>query len=140
MKASKKQIEQEYIKAVFYDIDPNVFADTIMDLFDQKEKVTRTGAQNRARWKYLEMCSSILKEKGFTYNPPNTKIEVPFTKDNLYEIYWQTMRKHMYPGKKKQLNTKEFSELVDMIQMLFAKIFDIDLPFPNYQDMTTNNK
>lgn len=134
MITKKKQIEKIYIDGIYNDVSPNTFADTILDLFDAKEKETRTGAQNRARWQYLSMVASILTEQGQTYNPPGTKIEVWFTKDNLYEIYWQTTRKHMFPGKRKQLNTAEFSKLVDMVQALFAQIFEITIPFPNWKD------
>jgi hypothetical protein len=139
MKPTKQQIEKEYFNAMYNNIAPSTFASTILEMFGVTEKVSRSGAQNRARWKYLEMCSSILKEKGFTYNPPGTTIEVLWTKDNLYEIYWQTTRKHMFPNKKRQLSTKEFSELVDMIQMLFAKVFEITIPFPNWESMTLNS-
>ena len=99
-------------------------------------KDTRSNAQNRARWVYLQMISEILCERGNTFCPPGFNIEVPFTKDNLYEIYWQTLRKNMFPIKTKQLNTKEFSSLVDMVQMMFAKIFGISIPFPNWKDYT----
>jgi len=99
-------------------------------------KHTRTNNQNAARWLYLEMVASILNEQGQTYNPPGTKLEVKFTKDNLYEIYWNSTRKWMFPGKEKQLNTKEFSELVEMILMMFAKIFDINIDFPDWKRIT----
>jgi hypothetical protein len=136
----KKQIEKAYVDAVYNDVAPNVFANTILEIFDKQEKETRTGAQNRARWKYLSMVASMLTEQGQTYNPPGTTIEVWFTKDNLYEIYWQTTRKYMFPNKKKQLNTAEFSKLVDMVQALFAKIFEITIPFPNWKDMELNSQ
>ncbi len=108
--------------------------DKIVELKEIKE--TRSNSQNRARWKYLQMISEILSERGETFTPPGFNIEVPFTKDNIYEIYWQTLRKNMFPNKTKQLNTKEFSELVEMVQMMFAKIFSISIPFPNWKDYT----
>jgi len=105
-------------------------------LFDIAEiKNTRSNQQNSARWLYLEMIASILNEQGHTYNPPNTKIEVKFTKDLLYTIYWQTLRNHMFPNKTGQLNTKEFTDLVEMVQMMFAKVFEINIPFPNINDL-----
>ena len=60
------------------------------------------------------MVATILNNEGQTYNPPNTKLEVKFTKDNLYQIYWDSMRNYMFPNKEGQLSTKEFSELVEM--------------------------
>jgi hypothetical protein len=99
-------------------------------------KATRTNNQNSARWLYLEMVASILNEQGQTYNPPGTKLEVKFTKDNLYQIYWDSTRKWMFPGKEKQLDTKEFSELVEMILMMFAKVFDIHIDFPDWKRIT----
>ena len=86
------------------------------------------------------MISSILNERGHTFCPPGFNIEVPFTKDNLYEIYWQTLRKNMFPNKTKQLNTKEFSSLVDMVQMMFSKVFGIGIAFPNWEDYTRKDK
>lgn len=106
----------------------------IVELTDIKD--TRSSAQNRARWQYLTMIASMLNERGETFSPPNFKVEVPFTKDNLYEMYWQSLRKYMYPDKKKQLNTKEFSDLVEMVLMMFAKVFEISIPFPNWEDYT----
>jgi len=97
-------------------------------------KYTRTGSQNRARWKYLQMIADILNERGETFTPPGFNIEVPFNKDNLYVIYWQTLKKYMFPEKTRQLNTKEFCDLVDMVQMMFAKLFSISISFPNWED------
>jgi hypothetical protein len=99
-------------------------------------KFTRSNQQSKSRWLYLEMVASILNEQGQIYNPPGTKLEVKFTKENLYEIYWNSTRKWMFPGKEKQLNTKEFSELVEMILMMFAKVFDIHIDFPDYKRIT----
>ena len=45
----------------------------------------------------------------------------------------------MYPNKKKQLNTKEFCDLVEMAGMMFAKLFQISIPFPNIQDFLHKN-
>ena len=114
----------------------NWFVDNkkIVELKEIKD--TRSNAQNRARWVYLEMVSSILNERGHTFCPPGFNMEVPFTKDNLYEIYWHTLRKYMFPNKTKQLNTKEFSDLVDMVLMMFAKVFGISIAFPNWEDYT----
>lgn len=103
-------------------------------------KKNRTLSQNSARWLYLEMVATILNNEGQTYNPPNTKLEVKFTKDNLYQIYWDSMRNYMFPNKDGQLSTKEFSELVEMVQMLFAKVFNISIQFPNYQDLILPNE
>jgi len=100
-----------------------------------KKKRTRTNSQNAARWLYLTQVSEILNERGETFNPIGTKLDVPFTKDNLYEMHWQTLRGYMFPGKTKQLDTKEFSELVEMVQMLYAKSFDISIPFPDFKDL-----
>lgn len=136
----KADIEKLYILANLNETPPSKFADSILELFGKEEKETRTSAQNRARWKYLSLVASILSDKGLTYTPDGTTMDVPFTKDNLYHIYWQAMRLYMFPGKRKQLNTKEFSKLVDMVQMLFAKIFDISTPFPNWKDISLDNK
>jgi len=96
-----------------------------------KKKFTRTNSQNAARWLYLSQISEILNERGETFNPIGTTLDVPFTKDNLYQLHWQSLRGYMFPGKQSQLDTKEFSSLVEMVQMLFAKVFDISIPFPD---------
>ncbi len=103
----------------------------------KEKKKTRTNDQNSARWLYLTMVAEELNERGETFTPPEfKKMNVPFTKDNLYEIYWQTLRNNMYPNKKGQLNTKEFSDLVEMVLMMFAEVLNISLPFPNMEDYT----
>lgn len=102
------------------------------ELFEIKE--TRTLSQNKSRWLYLDMIAILLNERGETFTPAGLKIDVSFTKDNLYTNYWQALRLNMYPNKKKQLNTKEFCDLVEMAGMMFAKVFQISIPFPNIQD------
>lgn len=97
-------------------------------------KQTRTLSQSRARWQYLVNIAIILYERGQTFKPPGLKIDVCFTKDNLYTNYWQALRLNMYPNKEKQLNTKEFCDLVEMAGMMFAKVFQISIPFPNLAD------
>lgn len=99
-------------------------------------KHTRTNKQNSARWQYLTMCADILNERGETFEAKGLKIDVKFTKDNLYSIYWQTLRDNMYPEKTKQLNTQEFSDLVEMVLMMFAKVFNIVIPFPSWENKT----
>lgn len=99
-----------------------------------KKKDTRSQRQNKARWLYLSHIAIILNEGGHTFEPVGMTIDVPFTKDNLYAIYWQSLRLNMYPNKKMQLDTKEFSLLVEMVQMMFAKIFEITIPFPSLEN------
>jgi len=95
----------------------------------------RTNSQSKARWLYLTMISDILNEQGQTLTVPGLNFEVKFTKDNLYEIYWQSARFSMYPNKKGQLSTKEFSDLVDVVQMMFAQVFDISISFPDWKNL-----
>lgn len=104
-------------------------------------KKERTNDQNKARWLYLSMVSDILNEQGLTLTVPGTEsteyeIQAKFTKDNLYAIYWQTMRGTLYPNKKEQLNTKEFANLVDHVMIMFAQIFEITITFPNWKTLT----
>lgn len=104
----------------------------IYELTNIKEK--RSNLQNRSRWLYLGMVADILNEQGQVFVIDSTEMYTSFTKDLLYEVYWQTMRRTMYPNKKRQLNTKEFCDLVDNVIELFARIFEISIPFPNIDD------
>ena len=132
----KKQIEHLYIQGIYNDEAPNVFADKILDLIGIDDaKQSRANLQSRSRWKYLSMVASILNSQGQTYTPKGIDYQVKWTKDNLYEIYWQSIRKDMFPGKSRQLNTKEFSDLVDMVMVLFAQVFEVTIPFPNKADL-----
>ena len=131
----KAEIEREYINAIYNDLSPNTFADKIMAIFGKDTKETRTDLQSRSRWKYLTMVANILNSQGQTYNPPGTNYDIKFNKDILYHVYWQSVRIDMYPGKKRQLNTKEFYDLIEMVQALFAQIFEITIPFPNKNDL-----
>lgn len=98
-----------------------------------KEK-TRTQRQSIARWLWLTWIAEELTNRGETFMPYGfTKINVPYTKDNLYAIYWQTLRFNMYKGKSEQLDTKEFSDLVEMAQMMFAQVFQINITFPSLE-------
>ena len=104
----------------------------VIDLSNKQK--TRSLTQNGARWLYLEMIATLLNERGDTFTIAFMNIEVPYTKDNLYQIYWQSLRLNMFPKKTKQLNTKEFAQLTEMAQMMFAEKFNIDIPFPNMMD------
>ena len=105
----------------------------VIDLDVHKTK--RTNSQNKARWLYLQMISDILNEQGQTLAVPGLNFEVKFTKENLYEVYWQAARFSMYPNKKSQLTTKEFSDLVDVVQMMFAMVFEISIAFPDFKNI-----
>ena len=121
-----------------------VYTDNLLKekaLIDVKDiKRTRTNNQNAARWLYLSQVAEILNERGETFTPKGMKIEVPYTKDNLYHNYWQTLRGYLFPEKKEQLNTKEFSDLVEMVLMLMAKSFNISIPFPSIEGLEENKK
>lgn len=104
----------------------------ICELIEKRNN--RTNAQNASRWKYLTMIEEILDERGQGWQPPGLDFEIKFTKDTLYEIYWQNARSTLYPNMKKQLDTKQFSEVVDLVMSIFAQIFDIHITFPNMAD------
>ena len=101
----------------------------------QEHKDTRTNLQNSSRWLYLQMVSEILNERGETFEPKGMTMQVKYNKDNLYHMFWQTLRSHLYPNQTKQLNTKQFVELVDLAMMFFAQQFSINIPYPNIQDL-----
>lgn len=96
-------------------------------------KEVRTNQQNKSRWKYLQMISDILNERGELFTPPHFKIEVPYSKELLYNIVWLPAREYMFSNKEKQLNTKEFCQLVEVVQMFFAKNFNINIEFPHIE-------
>lgn len=128
----KKEIETLYINAIYNDESPNVFANKMLDIIGiDNEKQTRSSLQSRARWKYLTMVANVLNDKGVNYDVPGVEVSIKWTKDILYHIYWQSSREILFPGKKRQLNTKEFTQLTDHIMDLFAMIFDIHIPFPS---------
>lgn len=99
------------------------------------EKNTRTNAQNSARWLYIKMLVIHLDELGMTFNVTD-KLESKFTKDLIYHVYWQPLRKAMFKSKR-QLNTKEFCELADMFVLMCSKHFDFNEPFPSLENMPT---
>jgi len=129
----KFNLEEKQQAAIFYKMVNNFLS--LEKHVELKEvKKTRTNSQNSARWLYLSTIAEILNERGETFTPLFLKIEIPYTKDNLYHNYWQALKNNMYPQKKEQLNTKEFSDLVEMVLMMFAKVFHISIPFPNIAD------
>jgi len=102
---------------------------------EKEQQQERTLLQNRARWQYLTMIAEELNERGETYQPKGMKIEVKFTKDLLYLIYWRSLHENQYPDKKENhLNSKEFSNIVELALMFFLKVFEIKIPFPNYRN------
>lgn len=132
----KPQIESLYIQAIYNDEAPSSFADKIIDLFGADEKnLSRSDKISRARWKYLSMVAKILNNEGHTYTPNGTDWQIKWNKDLLYEIYWQSARVEMYPSKKRQLNNKEFCDLVERVMLLFSHIFNINISFPNIMDI-----
>ena len=137
----RKEIEQLYIQAIYNDEAPNVFTNKVLDLIGiDNEKQTRTNLQQRSRWKYLQMVANQLNSQGQTYRPIGTDYEMKWTKDLLYEIYWQSSRSIMYPEKNRQLNTKEFCDLADHVVYLINHIFQISIPFPDKSNLIDREK
>lgn len=101
---------------------------TIEDVKDDRSSLV-----SRSRWLYLTMVANDLNERGEEYQITE-KLSCPFNKDLLYEVYWKSLQSVMFPNKKR-LNSKEFSELVEMIMRMFAQLFSIDLPFPSIETM-----
>ena len=99
-----------------------------------KKSEIRSLSQNSARWLYLEYVSKILEERGECYTIRGTPVNAPYTKQRLYESHWTASRETIFPGKKGQLNTKEFCQLADYVMDLIAFAFDIHIPFPNIKD------
>lgn len=122
--------KEEAYKFIIY-TDELIKKKSLIEVKDVKR--TRTNDQNAARWLYLSQVAEILNERGETFTPTGLKIEVKYTKDNLYHNYWQTLRGFLFPEKTKQLTTKEFSDLVEMVLMLMAKSFEISIPFPSLE-------
>lgn len=132
MKKIYNTLNKDESEQLIYDVKDLINKGDIVEVKNIRK--TRTNQQNAARWLWLSMISDELNSQGQTFEINGFKIEVPFTKDLLYETYWQTLRSYLFPNKKGQLNTSEFSKLVDTAQMMFAKIFSITIPFPNWQD------
>lgn len=98
----------------------------------------RSTPQSRARWLYLTMSANDLNERGIEYQITK-KLSCKFTKDLLYEVYWKSLQSVMFP-KKKRLNTKQFSELVEMIIIMFARLYSIDIAFPSIENLRDEQK
>ena len=131
----EKRIEEAYLTAIHFKQTPDKFVPKILEIFGEDEsRSTRSKRQSRARWQYLTLVAMELNDRGEWYEPPHLPMPIKWNKDLLYHIYWQTLRYTMYPEKKRQLNTKEFYELIESAQMLFAQAFDIHIPFPNERD------
>lgn len=97
-----------------------------------EKKETRSDLQRRSKWLYLTMVCNELNEQGQTHHITD-KLEARYTKELLDEVYFKSLKETMFG--KKRLNTKEYAEVCDMLLMLFAKLFDIDIPFPNIEDV-----
>lgn len=122
--------------------NPLIYSDTLLAqqefdrLMDGKKPIKmgndtdRTPLQSRARWLYLTMVADKLTSMGERYYISKIDAYIPFSKDLLYAIYWQTLRETMFEGVSK-LNIKQFGELTDAAQDLFARIYQIAIPFPD---------
>ncbi len=93
----------------------------------------RTLPQNAARWLYLTMVANELNNRGEEYQVTE-KLSNKYTKDLLYHVYWKSLQSVMFPNKKR-LNTKEFSEVVEMIMVMFARLFSISIEFPSIESI-----
>ena len=131
----KQQIEQTYITARHFDEDSASFASKMLELMGEDEqKEPRSKLQNRSRWLYFSMVSNELNDRGETFQMPGLNIPSRYNKEIIYEIFWKSIRDVLYPEKRRQLNTKEFCNVVDHILDLFALRFDIHIAYPNYKD------
>ena len=99
-------------------------------LVDVKEvKGNRTSLQNAARWKYLTMVADELNDRGETFTSM-MGIEMKYNKDMLYTMVWEYTHETMYPSKKR-LNTKEFSDVSDVVVMYFSSQKCVNIAWPD---------
>ena len=97
----------------------------------------RTKPQNSAMWKYLTMLAGDLNEAGWDMRKTlKPTVDIPWTKDAAKNHLWLPIQKAMeYGDKTSQLNTKQVSEVYEVLNRHTAEKFGISIPFPSKDSM-----
>lgn len=112
-----------------------------MKTLDQKDTIPhpkRSNQQNKAIHKYLDLVAHELQNQGQTLQDIVKKvdmIEITPTTETLKSNIWKPIQEAML-GKKSttELTTAEVNQVYEIISMFLSKNFQIDLPFPSYED------
>ena len=106
------------------------------DIINQKQ---RTELQNRAIHLYLTWVARELSNQGQTMQnvvKAITKVEITPTMQNVKEMIWREIQKTMFKKESTTFLTKhEVTQVYEVMSMWLSKNFQIDLPFPNDNDI-----
>lgn len=104
-----------------------------------KKVSKRTKLQNKSLWKWLTMLAEQMNDAG--YDRIKTlevlkkceNVEIPNTKDSLYNEYWLPVQRHVVPDKKgsSDLDTKEIQQVYETMNRHCSDTFKIGIPWPD---------
>ena len=99
----------------------------------------RTELQNKAIHLYLTWVAHELENQGQTMQnvvKAITKVEITPTMQNVKEMIWREIQKTMFKKESTTFLTKhEVTQVYEVMSMWLSKNFQIDLPFPNDNDV-----
>lgn len=97
----------------------------------------RSAQQNKAIWLYCEQLAEELNDAGYDMTAIEIKIPSKFTKENVMELLFRPVMKHLYPGKDSttQLQRTEVSEVYDVVNRATGQKFGVSLLFPGEEGL-----
>ena|SRR3990167_1766404 len=104
----------------------------------ETNETRRTLKQNKALHKYFELVAHELCNGGHSMQDVVKVIpliELIPSRELVKEVIWKPIQKTVFEKKSTtELSTAEINKVYEMVSMFLAKNFEIDLPFPNYED------
>jgi len=94
------------------------------------DPIDRTSSQRRAKWLYMTMVANELTNRGEQFYISATKTNIPYTKDLLNDVYWETARGLLFKDKR-TLGKAEYSKMSEHIMDMFAMLWGVSLPWPD---------
>ena len=94
----------------------------------------RTLLQNRALHLYFQMVADKLNESGQDVRQTlRHDIEIPWTEELVKDHLWRVLQKAMTKKESTtELDTKEISEIYEVLSRHLATKLGVDVPFPDH--------
>ena len=103
------------------------------DKITGKEAAQRTKPQNRSIHLYFKLLAYELNDAGFdVMKTLSHDIEIPWNEHLIKELIWRKVQKTMTDKRSTtKLNTKEISEIYEVINRHLASTLGVSVPFPD---------
>lgn len=98
-----------------------------------KDEQQRTLQQNRSLYLYCDMLAEALNESGYDMKAVlKPEVNIPWQKNTVHDWLWMPIQEAMFQlDSTTKLNTKQVSEVYEVLNRHLAEKFGVSVPFPD---------